>query len=41
MAKYDKNCDISTIYLGTSSLRRQDEVRTDYRTLITEDCYIW
>ena len=38
--KYNENSDIGTIYLGTSKMRRQDELKAGYKAPVTEDCYI-
>ena len=40
-AMYDKNCDKRTSCLGTSRIRRQDELRAEHKTPITEDHYIY
>ena len=39
-AKYDENCNIGTTYLGASRMRRQDELKAEHKTPITEDCSI-
>ena len=39
-ARYDENWDIGITYLGTSSIRRQDELRLEHKMPITENCDI-
>ena len=39
-AKHDENSDIGKTYLGTSKMRRQDELKAEHKALITKDCYI-
>ena len=38
--KYNENSEIGTTYLGTSKLRRQDDLKAEHKVPITEDCYI-
>ena len=38
--QYDEHSDIRTTYLGISNMKRQDELKAEHKTPITEDCYI-
>ena len=40
MAKYDENSNIGMIYIGTSKMGRQDELKAECKVPIMEDCYI-
>ena len=37
---YDENSDIGTTCLGMPMMRKQDDLRAENKTLITEDCCI-
>ena len=39
-AKYDENSDIETTYLGSSTMRRQDELIAEHKAPIT-DLYVY
>ena len=39
-AKYDKNSDTGTTYIGTSEMRRQVALKTQHKASIMEDYYI-
>ena len=38
MAKYDKDCDIGTMCMGTSNIRRQDDLKAEHKLPITGVC---
>ena len=38
--QYDENSDTGTIYLGMSKMKRQDELKAEHKTSITNDCYV-
>ena len=37
IAKCEEDCDIGTAYLGISNMRRQDDLKTEYKVPITLD----
>ena len=39
-AKYAKDCDIGTTYMGPSNMRRQDDLKAEHRVHIMVDFYM-
>ena len=39
-AKYDEDCDIHTTYMYTLSMKRQGDLKVEYKLPIIEDCYM-